>query len=193
MIRLSWSRLIDVKYFSSIMNHKLLSGYSRYCWFCEGLSETGVVASKSQKSHLPRPENQTVPTNYADVHSPSLVSTLLLISGIKPRNEPKHPKTKFKHIFRCAVSPYSPREPNSTNELCIFAQTFITGIKPRNKSEQSQPIMQIYAAPIINGRKPKHKESKQNLSSSFLQCPTLKFSMSRKWPFYQCQPFSNVP
>ena len=23
--------LVDVKYFSSIMNHKLLSGYSRYC------------------------------------------------------------------------------------------------------------------------------------------------------------------
>ena len=87
-----WCRNLQETRILRIMNRQLISWYFGNCWFCECLPETGVVASESQKSHLPRPENQTVPTNYADMHSPSLVSTLLLISGIKPRNEPKHPK-----------------------------------------------------------------------------------------------------
>ena len=93
------------------------------------------------QSHLLSPENQTVPTNYADMHSPSLVSTLLLISGIKPRNEPKHPKTKFKQIFRCTVSPASPREPNSPNQLCSYAPPIKSGIKQRHKSEQQKQYL----------------------------------------------------
>ena len=103
-----WCRNLQETRILRIMNLQLISWYFRNCWFCECLPETGVVASESQKSHLPRPENQTVPTNYADMHSPSLVIILLLISGIKPRNEPERPKTKFKPIFRCAVSPASP-------------------------------------------------------------------------------------